>query len=146
MWMWPWKGKYNYSIQNSHEKSLCIHCVIQSRIISTSERPTIIRMSVSSSVPAPFMAAFRRRAKYSCGFLAHRTVQTETNHSMKRVASTKGYQIAISCHSSLRSLLWTAIWLFDSKERTTFLRPFQILNSLGGYSYPEWCNSPLMFL
>lgn len=29
----------------------------------TSERPTMMRMSVSSSVPAPFMAALRRRAK-----------------------------------------------------------------------------------
>lgn len=40
-----------------------------------SERPTMMRMSVSSSVPTPFMAALRRRAKYSCGFLAHLTIE-----------------------------------------------------------------------
>lgn len=40
-----------------------------------SERPTMRRMSVSSSVPAPFIAALRRRAKYSCGFLAHLTIK-----------------------------------------------------------------------
>lgn len=40
-----------------------------------SERPTMMRMSVSSSVPAPFMEALRRRAKYSCRFLAHLTIK-----------------------------------------------------------------------
>ena len=48
------------------------------RACRTSERLTTMRMSVSSSVPDPFMAAFSRRAKYSWGFLAQRTVPTST--------------------------------------------------------------------
>lgn len=42
----------------------------------------MMRMRVSSSVPAPFMAAFRRRAKYNCGFLAHLTVEAEADHEI----------------------------------------------------------------
>lgn len=45
----------------------------------TSDRPTMMRMRVSSSVPSPFMAALRRRAKQSCGFLAHLTMKQDTH-------------------------------------------------------------------
>lgn len=44
----------------------------------TSERPMMMRMRVSSSVPSPFIAALRRRAKYSWGFLAHLTIKSHT--------------------------------------------------------------------
>lgn len=44
----------------------------------TSERPMMMRTSVSSSVPSPFIAALSRRAKYSWGFLAHRTIKSHT--------------------------------------------------------------------
>lgn len=130
---WKWKRKYNFSFMIS------FFCDIKPITVSTSERPTIIRMSVSSSVPAPFMAAFRRRAKYSCGFLAHRTVWTKTNHCM--ICAAIKYQTHDVLLYSFRSLL-SLQYDSDSKEWSSL----RLLNSLDGYSYPEWCNSPLMFL
>lgn len=73
----------------------------------TSERHTRMRMRVSSSVPAPFMASFSRRAKYSWGFLA---TLTENRKS-------KGIQIYCQ-------LLLIRYWFIGLYCKT----PFHILN------------------